>query len=156
MKMERSLQPQSQTTDGLASLHPVPTAAGRMLVFMRISTDACQTGTDSIKWPSERFHEHQEATVAEPEHKNSIRQASKRTFPPEAAERRTLKNQRRGIKGATDVQQDRRSHFCRDRISCREQRKEREGGNGVIANKEEKGSEELQAGDSKENRGRQG
>lgn len=91
MKMERSLQPQSQTTDRLASLHPVPTAAGRMLVFMRISTDACQTGTDSIKWPSERFHEHQEATVAETEHKNSIRQASKRTFPPEAAERRMLK-----------------------------------------------------------------
>lgn len=91
MKMERSLQPQSQTTDGLATLYPVCTVAGRMLVFRRISTDARQTGTDSLKWQSERFHEHQEATVAETQHKNSIRQASKHTFPPEAAEHRMSK-----------------------------------------------------------------
>lgn len=67
---------------------------------------------------------------------------------------RRVGNHRRGIKGARDVQQDRRSHFCRDRISYREERKE--GGDGVIANKEETESEELQAGDSKENRRRQG
>lgn len=36
------------------------------------------------------------------------------------------------------------------------ERRGRKGGDGVIANKEETESEELQAGDSKENRRRQG
>lgn len=88
MKMECSLQPHRQTTDRLASLHPVPAAAGRMLVFMRIRTDACQTGTDSNKWQSDHFHEHREAaksqTLSTKQHR-----AGGRAFPPEAADAST-------------------------------------------------------------------
>lgn len=93
MKMERSLQPHRQTTDGSATPpppppHTVPAAAGRMAAFMRISTGTCQTGTDSFKWQSDRFPEHWEATELQSKH-NSIRQANKRTFPPEAADANT-------------------------------------------------------------------
>lgn len=81
--------------------------------------------------------------VAESKRKPAAAAAGRRAKARSHLKQRTqiphVENQRRGIKGSTDVQREARRRFRRDRISYREERKEREE-NGVIANKEEKGS----------------
>lgn len=86
MKMERSLQPHRQTADGSASLPPVPAAAGRMLALAGISTDTCQTGTDRIKWQSDRFPQHGEAAALQRANTKQQQAGGKRTLPPGAAD----------------------------------------------------------------------
>lgn len=57
---------------------------------MRISTDTCQTGTDRIKWQSDHFPEHWEATKLQRANtKQHQTGAQTHPFPPEAADATT-------------------------------------------------------------------